>query len=268
MKNTVDCPINKIINPFGAPVFYKEETESTMTDAREITKKALAEESRVLSGTTAVTGFQKNGRGRLPARKWLSKAGENLICTSIFNAPAPQPFTLRVGLSVSRTFDHFIRDTGELTQVKWPNDVLFQGKKMSGILCESDGKFVYAGTGLNVSQKEFPSEINNKASSLALILENMDKKAPSVWEVLEILLQELKNMSDETYSWEKEMEKKLYKRNERIFFVPGAASIASSKEKFANQEEGILRGIDKSGGLIMETEEGLKTFYSGEIRFL
>ena len=61
---------------------------------------------------------------------------------------------------------------------------------MSGILCESDGKFVYAGTGLNVSQKEFPPEINNKASSLALILENMDKKAPSVWEVLEILLQE------------------------------------------------------------------------------
>lgn len=267
MENTVEIPEKEITNPFGAPVFYKEETESTMTDAREITRNAEKKGSVVLPGTVALAGFQNSGRGRLPARKWVSAAGENLMCTFIFKTPVPQPFTIRVGLAVSRTFDYFIRDTAETTEIKWPNDVLFHGKKLSGILCESDGRFIYAGTGLNVSQKVFPPEIRGKASSLAVILNQIGKQPPSVREVLEVLLQELKDMMDESYSWETELEKKTYKLNETVIFLPGTAA-ENDKSAASGQVKGILRGMEKNGGLILETEEGLKTFYSGEIRFL
>lgn len=262
-----DFPEEKIANPFGAPVFYKPETESTMLDAHEITKRAACSDARVLDGTVAAAGFQKQGRGRLAGRKWLSKAGENLVCTSIFTLPVSQPFTLRVGLAVARTFDRFIPEEEERTRIKWPNDVLFQGKKLSGILCESDGAFVYAGTGLNIAQKEFPDEIKNKASSLAVILNRSRKDPPALREVLEVFLAELKNALDEDSPWETDLHKKIYKLGEAICFLPGTTQAGVKGEKPKEALPGVIRGIEKNGGLILETDGGMRTFFSGEIFF-
>ena len=132
-----------IRNPFGAPVFYQAETGSTMDDAREIVHRFTAEGIPVAEGTVAAAGFQHGGRGRIPARKWDSPPGENLICTTILHFPPPACITLRTGLAVAETFARFLPAGAGDVEIKWPNDVLCAGRKLAGILCESDGRFVY-----------------------------------------------------------------------------------------------------------------------------
>lgn len=259
-----------IRNPFGAPVFYQAETGSTMDDAREIVHRFTAEGIPVAEGTVAAAGFQHGGRGRIPARKWDSPPGENLICTTILHFPPPACITLRTGLAVAETFARFLPAGAGDVEIKWPNDVLCAGRKLAGILCESDGRFVYAGTGLNIGQREFPPEIRDKASSLALLAGG--KPVPSVREVMEEFLACMQKVLRPDFPWKEALSARLYKKNRPAFFFPGQAEGLSPYTALPavlpdTAVSGILRGVQEDGGLILETNGGLRVFYSGELRF-
>ncbi|ULQ59437.1 biotin--[acetyl-CoA-carboxylase] ligase family protein [Brucepastera parasyntrophica] len=151
-----------VANSFNAPVYFIPETDSTMRDAR-----ILAGDGEP-DGTVVYAGIQNNGRGRIPGRLWETEAGKNLLCTVLLRRPPAAGFTLRVGLAVARTFDSFLPGPVK-TEIKWPNDVLYENKKLSGILCENDTSVTYAGTGFNIGQTAFPPHLRNKAFSLELI---------------------------------------------------------------------------------------------------
>ena len=251
-------------NPFGAPLFYKESTGSTMRDARLIAKGFADAGQPVPNGTAAIAGMQEAGRGRLPGRVWSAPAGESLLCTVILAAAPLEALTLRAGLAAARTFDSFLLPAGKgATQVKWPNDVLYNGRKLSGILCEADGDHVYVGAGLNISQKAFPPDIAGKASSLALVLGGESGGAESGKAALKAALERflffLKEALSAGYPWREELGKRLFMLNERIRFLPAGGDGPAI--------EGVLRGVDEDGALLLETGGGLKTFYSGEIIF-
>ena len=258
----------KIENAFGAPVVHRTETASTMEDAR-----VLAGEGRP-SGTAVYADFQNAGRGRLAGRSWNSARGENLLCTVLLRMAPPPGFALRVGLAVARTFDHFLRTApaapGEseagTTRVKWPNDVLVGGKKLAGILCESEsggasaGPVLYVGTGLNIGQRDFPPEIARKATSLALAIDATHNGLPTVEAVLSVYLANLRDVLADD-KWHEAVSEKLLWRGERITFLAGDPGKRESVE-------GVILGIGPSGELLFRRDDGImEALWSGEIPY-
>ncbi len=249
-------------NPFNSPVFYVEETVSTMDDARVLASQGYP------SGTVIRAGRQTAGRGRVPGRSWHAARGESLLCTILLRRAPPEGFTLRVGLAAAWAIDRFLPE-GWSTRIKWPNDVLLGpdpgdnaanaaaesssaliGKKLCGILCESDGSTLYAGTGFNLSQTEFPPEIATKATSLALIASHASRlgpdarTAPSPDEMLEVYLDSLEKALSLDY-WRPSVEEKLLYKGERVRFLSG-------DPERGHYLEGTVVGIGMAGELLLK----------------
>ncbi len=160
-------------NIFGRTLHVLEAVASTNTHTA-----ALADESAP-HGTVVVAESQTAGRGRL-GRQWHSPSGKNLYCSVLLRtmpARERQPLWLSwipliAALAVSRA----VQVVANLKPtVKWPNDILIGNRKLGGILCESSGvgtarATVIVGIGLNVNirRDEFPEELREIATSLAI----------------------------------------------------------------------------------------------------
>ena len=136
---------------------------STQDKAKEFSKKGL-------SKAIVVADTQTRGRGRFK-RKWHS--GKGGLWMSILLKPKNiknlQYLTFAAGISVVKSIETM---SNLKTNIKWPNDVHYKGKKLCGILTEGVfGKenFVIVGIGLNVNQNKFNKEIKNIATSLRII---------------------------------------------------------------------------------------------------
>ncbi len=250
-----------VVNPFDAPVYYIEETDSTMTDARILAERGEPD------GTVIFAGVQTGGRGRIQGRVWESFPHESLLCTVIFRRKPDPVITLRAGLAVARTFDRLLPSNGDLS-VKWPNDVLFRGKKMAGILCESDGSTILAAAGLNLSQKSFPPHLADKASSLALAREAFTAETvfpalPLPQDILPLFLAELSSTLADPL-WNRRLSALLWNRDEQVRFIAG------DPEK-GETVKGRIAGIGKTGELLMDTgttdKPDIRSFWSGEILY-
>lgn len=121
-------------------------------------------------GSIVITSEQTAGRGRR-GRTWQSKIGENLtfslLLKPVFLAPSGQ-FSLAEAISLGIA-DGIEELTGKICKLKWPNDILLQGGKVSGILIESSfqgerTQHAIAGIGININQKRFPTDISNAVS--------------------------------------------------------------------------------------------------------
>jgi BirA family biotin operon repressor/biotin-[acetyl-CoA-carboxylase] ligase len=150
-------------------VEWHAEVDSTQEVARALAR-AGAEE-----GTIVVAETQTAGRGRL-GRTWHSPPGTNLYCSVLLRpalAPATVPqLALVAGLAVAEA----IEALGLRPALKWPNDVLLDGRKAVGILTEMEAELervrvVIVGIGVNVNAtaEEFPPYLHDRATSLALV---------------------------------------------------------------------------------------------------
>jgi len=136
-------------------------TESTNIDARAGSP-----------GDVYVAEWQRAGRGRLD-HAWHAAKGENLTFSAVLACGDMSPgeiatLPLVVGLAVLRALAPFVGDASSL-KLKWPNDILADGRKIAGILCERHGDGVIAGVGVNVNERSFPGDIAARATSLALV---------------------------------------------------------------------------------------------------
>ena len=148
----------------GKTIHYFKETESTNNLARDMA-------GSVDEGTLIIAESQTGGRGRM-GRKWISPEGG--IWLSIILKPKMQPLhapriTLLAGVAVAKT----IRSYGLSAKIKWPNDVLINGKKVCGILTEIGAEmdsiqYVVVGVGIdaNVDTETFPEEFRDSSTSL------------------------------------------------------------------------------------------------------
>jgi BirA family biotin operon repressor/biotin-[acetyl-CoA-carboxylase] ligase len=250
--------IRDITNPFGAPVYYKETLDSTMNEARR-----LAQDGAV-NGTVIAAGYQTRGRGRA-GRPWTANPGENVCFTLILHyktRAVPQALTLRTGLAVAQAVEAFVKLPEMTIQVKWPNDLMLNGKKIAGILTEADIKGddtrVFIGIGVNLSQRDFPPAYASKASSLLKEGFTRAAEANAGFELIEEILSHLY----QTHSaWLSLLIPRLYRLNETVSFVPGAADSGKALS-------GKLIGIGEAGELLFipqgETES--RAYTTGELR--
>ncbi len=124
------------------------------------------------AGAVVVADEQTRGRGRL-GRRWHSPPGESLYFSVVLRPPLPPhrvpPLTLAAGVAVAEALVAF-----ELSpELKWPNDVLLDGKKVAGVLTEMSADLdrvhhVVVGIGVNLNGQQFPDEIAAIATSAAL----------------------------------------------------------------------------------------------------
>jgi BirA family biotin operon repressor/biotin-[acetyl-CoA-carboxylase] ligase len=155
---------------YGQHIHYFETCKSTQLIAHD------EEQNGAEDGTVVISEEQTAGRGRM-ARPWSSTAGKG-IWMSVITRPtltpqqAPQ-MTLVAAVAVTRAIQEL---TGIDPDIKWPNDILVKGKKVTGILTELQAdpdqvKAVILGIGMNVNQDEsdFPVELQEIATSLKIL---------------------------------------------------------------------------------------------------
>ncbi len=150
---------------FGKRVLHFFKTDSTNRVAMELGNGDEPE------GTVVIAEEQTAGRGRA-GRKWHSERGTGLYFTILLRprlSPAQAPLlTMLAGISAHSAIE---AQTGLTLELKWPNDLLLNGKKIGGILTEmyaepSAVRFVIIGIGINVNQEKFPDELSGVATSL------------------------------------------------------------------------------------------------------
>jgi BirA family biotin operon repressor/biotin-[acetyl-CoA-carboxylase] ligase len=130
-------------------IHYFKEIGSTMDAARELAKKGAGE------GTIVIAEAQSSGRGRL-SREWLSLKG-GIYFTIILRPKVSPAYASRINLMAAVAVANTIRELfGLKAELKWPNDVLIEGKKVCGILAEMDAEvdvvnFVNVGIGINAN---------------------------------------------------------------------------------------------------------------------
>ena len=224
----------------------KDITASTNDDARDLIQQGIIEK------TVVVAEQQTQGRGR-QQRVWQSEPG-NLFGSFIVAPQLPIKdfplYTFAAALAVRTTMQHFLPE--QTVQVKWPNDVLVNKKKIAGILIEVENNSLIIGIGVNCVH--YPDNALFPATSLK---DNGADIAPKA--VLKNLAQCLDQYTQvlEKYGFEPlrtEWFIHAYKKNETITIQQNDQTIA-----------GVLTGIDTDGALILRTPNGILRIHSGDL---
>ncbi len=157
---------------FGRSFHYQEETESTQA--------LLGPDDS--EGAVAAAGHQSAGRGRM-GRRWEAPPGTALTFSVLLRPPAGSPIqqlSLVAGLAVAEA----VEDALQLSaQIKWPNDVMVDRRKVAGILAEARDGIVVVGIGVNVNQTREQLPVETAASLRTLDGEERDL-APLLADVL------------------------------------------------------------------------------------
>ncbi|EKN69581.1 bifunctional biotin operon repressor/biotin--acetyl-CoA-carboxylase ligase BirA [Neobacillus bataviensis LMG 21833] len=156
-------------NLIGRNIYYEESVEST-----QIIAKLLSNEN-VPEGTVIIAEEQLSGKGRMN-RTWHSPKYTGIWMSLILRPNIPLTKAPQLTLLTAVAIVHAIEEeTGLQPEIKWPNDILLAGKKVTGILTELHAEAdrihsIIIGIGINVNQKmeDFPRELQEKASSLAI----------------------------------------------------------------------------------------------------
>ncbi len=171
----------KKVYRFGKQYLHLSETDSTNEVVKRLLKDGVTVEANKtggrliegepMEGTVVYADYQESGKGRR-GRTWNGQKDMSLMYSLLLkpdivsdNLPM---ITLVAALGVCRT----IRDMYKIdAEIKWPNDIVYDGKKIAGILTEMEpsggSNYVIVGVGINVFQTEFPEDIRKKATSLA-----------------------------------------------------------------------------------------------------
>lgn len=142
-------------------------------------------------GAVVTADAQSAGRGRR-GRAWASPPGRDLY-VSVLVRPRPAPanlgaLSLAVGVGLREGLVSHVGRLAPRVELKWPNDLLVDGRKLGGILCESRWLArkvdLVVGFGLNVGREEFPDELREVATSLALLLGEPPARVPLLADLL------------------------------------------------------------------------------------
>jgi BirA family biotin operon repressor/biotin-[acetyl-CoA-carboxylase] ligase len=237
---------------FGKDLYYFETLDSTNVTAGELAQQNVAE------GTVVLANEQTGGKGRMD-RSWFSPADLNLYFSLILRPASSRlhyiPFL--AALSVHDT----LQTLGVDADVKWPNDVLVGGKKLAGILMRTSTeqnalRYAILGIGINVNIPEFPPDLARTATSIALEMGGRVGRESVLASVLLEFERPYQTINDLEWT-------DLCSELERSSsYLRGCPVQVKEHDRFL---EGRTAGLDKFGGLILETADGEKIVYAGDV---
>ncbi|MFZ0042860.1 MAG: biotin--[acetyl-CoA-carboxylase] ligase [Solirubrobacteraceae bacterium] len=208
----------------GLPRLHLRVTDSTNIRARELAAAGAPD------GTLVTAAGQSAGRGR-QGRTWSAPAGRALLCSLVLREPA-RLLPLAAGVAVAEV-------VGPPAQVKWPNDVLLEGRKVAGILVEGrpQERWAVLGIGLNVAVREedLPPELRGRAATLGLEPSAVEPTLTGLLAVLE--------------RWLRAAE------NDVLAAVRDRDALRDHLVRWSGGE-GVGAGIDEDGRLVVATDGG------------
>ncbi len=159
----------------GREAVYFDCLDSTNNHARELAAQGC------MDGMTVISGQQTAGKGRL-GRSWESPADKGIYMSVVLRPPLPPAetpvFTLAAAVAAAGAI---AKTTGIAPGIKWPNDLVIEGRKVCGILLEMSSEmdrvnYIIIGIGINYSQDEsdFPGELRDRATSLQSASEQVE----------------------------------------------------------------------------------------------
>lgn len=244
---------------FGNRLRILEKTESTQNEAAAWAKEGVPE------GAVVLAEEQTGGRGR-QRHVWHSPAGKGVWMSIVLRPRIPLPYTPHLTLlGAVAMFRAMTKLTSAPLGIKWPNDILADGKKVAGILLESAAEderllYVIAGIGIsvNLDEADFPQELQKRATSLKAVTgQEVDRAS-----LVAACLQELEQ---------------LYRLYEEEGFAPigtlwEAQSITLGRQVTIQTPQGPLQGIaeglDESGALLLRDKTGtVQKVFSGDVHF-
>jgi BirA family transcriptional regulator, biotin operon repressor / biotin---[acetyl-CoA-carboxylase] ligase len=227
---------------FGRPFLYRETCEST----QRLLERSLGE------GAVGLCDEQTGGRGRL-GRSWTAPAGTAILVSVLLEPPrdrAIAELSLVGGIATAETVE---AATGLEARIKWPNDVLVDGRKVAGVLAEASEGAVVLGIGLNVNQDRggLPAETALPAASLRTASSSHHERAP----ILADLLARLEQVYD------------LWRERGFEAIHPGLAArdFLKGRRLVVDGKPGTGVGIDQSGRLGVEIAGERRSIESGEV---
>lgn len=240
----------------GRKLLFLETVDSTNLRAK------LEAETGAPQGTLIVADAQTAGRGRR-GREWDSPAGKNVYFTLLlrpdFEPDRASMLTLVMALAVAQG----IRKTCHLEpQIKWPNDIVLQGRKVCGMLTEMSVErdyihYVVIGVGINAGLQEFPEKIRDTAASLQQFTGTAVPRATLVAEIMKSF-ETIYARFCETKDCSRirpEYEALMVNNNQHV-------RVLDPKGEYT----GIARGINDSGELLVELADGtVQPVYAGEV---
>ena len=212
-------------------------------------------------GALVAAEYQSAGRGRL-GRAWAAAAGVNLTFSLVlrpnFGAGRLGLLPLAAGLAAAEAVE---QAAGVPAQVKWPNDVLLNGRKAVGVLAgavhvgERPGAVVL-GIGMNVNQQAFPPELDGRATSVALEAGRLLDRAA----LLAALLATLEARYDALHAAEP-----LVAAFEQRMAGLGQPVTVRHPGTLRPVVDGVIRGVAPDGALRLGTATGEQRLYAGDV---
>jgi len=195
------------------------------------------EPGRIVGAEEQTAGMGRHGR------KWISQAGAGLYVSMILVAKPVPVIMLALGLATREA----IAGGADL---RWPNDVLLNGKKCAGVLAQLEGDTIIAGIGINVSQTEFPGDLETPATSLLLEGETVSREDLLV-ALVESVDRYTRLSSDEILRQ----------------FTNASSYVFGKRVRVEAGLEGITCGLDPAGFLRVREDNGAETtILSGGVR--
>jgi BirA family transcriptional regulator, biotin operon repressor / biotin---[acetyl-CoA-carboxylase] ligase len=244
---------------FGEHIHHFYKIGSTNTAAMDAAAAGAAD------GSVFLAEEQTAGRGR-GANAWQSARSTGIYCSVVLRPALPPTEVLVLSLAAALAVRSAIRqiDSNVEPDLKWPNDLLIDGKKVCGILAEMNAeatrvRYIVVGIGLNVNQATFPQELTPQATSLRLT-------TGSEWSRVELAVALLKSL-------DREYRDLLEQPDAREFILRRFADHSSwikgkavRIEENGGSFEGTTEGLDERGFLRVRAAGILRTVLSGTVR--
>jgi BirA family biotin operon repressor/biotin-[acetyl-CoA-carboxylase] ligase len=243
---------------FGQNLYHFYSVDSTNAFALRLLGRA----QNVPHGSLILAESQTAGRGRM-GRSWHSEPTSGLYLSLILKPAIAPALAALLTLGCAVALHNAVERTTRLdVDIKWPNDLLIDGKKVAGILAEIQADldrvhFLVIGVGLNVNHSQLPSDLTERATSLRLAAGHPQSRQ----EILLDFLEEFEILVDRFHTegpgiivseWSRHSS---FANGRRVEITDGLRTV-----------KGVTRGLNSIGALRVETPDGFEELYSGEVR--
>jgi BirA family biotin operon repressor/biotin-[acetyl-CoA-carboxylase] ligase len=263
LRSVPDLLLPEILRPlvrrtmFQAHLHHFYKIGSTNTAAMAAAAEGAPE------GSVFLAEEQTAGRGR-GANSWQSPRSTGIYCSAILRPALPPSDVLALSLAAGLAVRSAIHEVDSRVEVdlKWPNDVLLNGKKICGILTEMNAeatraRYIVVGIGINVNQASFPKDL--PATSLRLATGSEWSRVELAGALLKSLDREYRLLLEDSRARESILRR----------FAESSSWVqerAVRIEENGSAFEGTAEGLDSRGFLQVRTDRGIRTVLSGTVR--
>lgn len=240
----------------GREIIYFDSTNSTNEQAKRIINER---KNQIEDGILLVTESQTEGKGRLN-RKFYSPYAKGILFSIIIRPDVPLQDAPKFTLAIAAAISQAMEDFGLTPEIKWPNDIMYKGRKLVGILTEMSAEIdrvhcIIIGCGINFSIEKFPPEIEEIATSIEIMRRDLGVEKFSRVQFLQRILIRFDDIYREILSHGFEKTLNMWKKysitlGKTVRVIPAGEN--------GNSFEGRAIDLDSSGALIVEKLDGSK----------